>query len=241
MTGQKFGLIGDGKIAKRHKLAISNIGGVLLKSYDPIYCNGEIEETFFDAIDWVVISSPTYTHYDYVKMCLGYGKKVICEKPYVLPWQPIIDSPDVFVVLQLRYLDLPKTADVVKIVAARGDDYFNGWEGNPELTGGLFFDLFIHYIDLARMYGCWFEGLVTENGKQSRHIDDFDLMNVDMDMAYERMYRDIVFEGKGVHPNYVAELHWLLGIFTERFGSGKEIRGEVIKIKPDEARRRVHG
>jgi predicted dehydrogenase len=228
----RFGLIGDGRIAHRHRTAIKNIGGVLLKSYDPIYCDGEIDDSFFEVIDWVVIASPTYTHYDYVKMCLKHNKKVICEKPYVLPWQPVIDSEDVFVVLQLRWLDLPEKAETIKIVAARDDDYFSGWKGNPELTGGLFFDLFIHYVDLARKYGCWFEGLVVENGGQSRSIDDFDLMDVDMDTAYERMYRSVVFEGKGIHPRHVAELHWLLGRYTERFGSGKEIRGKKIRVKP---------
>ena len=228
-----FGLIGDGRIAARHKLAIRNIGGLLIDTYDPLYCKGSIDDKFFRGIDWVVIASPTYTHYDYVKLCLSHNKKVICEKPYVLPWQAVIDSEDVFVVLQLRWLDLPESAEVIKIVAARDDDYFKGWKGNPELTGGLFFDLFIHYIDLARKYGCWFEGLVVENGGQSRSIDDFNLMEVDMDMAYERMYRSIVFNGEGIHPRHVAELHWLLGRYTERFGSGKEIRNKQIKLKPD--------
>ena len=57
-----FGLIGDGRIAARHKLAIRNIGGLLIDTYDPLYCKGSIDDKFFRGIDWVVIASPTYTH-----------------------------------------------------------------------------------------------------------------------------------------------------------------------------------
>jgi len=106
-------------------------------------------------------------------------------------------------------------------------------KGNPELTGGLFFDLFIHYIDLARRYNCTFEGLVQKEGKQERWIDDFNLMEIDMAIGYERMYRDIVFNSTGIRPSHVAELHWLLGKYTGRYGIAQDIIDKPIRVKPN--------
>ena len=240
----KFGLIGDGRIAKRHKKAVSSIGGNISWVYDPIHKEVDITPDGYRAIhnlnkenfmlvDYVIICSPTFLHYDHIKLALKYDVKIIVEKPMVLPWQPIIDNDDISVVLQLRWLPLPDKANKVFLKAARNDEYFTGWKGNPKTTGGLFFDLFIHYIDLARNLGAEFEALVESEGSQERYVDDIDLMNIDMDDAYEKMYRDIIFQNKGVKPIDVSELHWLLGKFTERFGSGKEILGRKIIIKPD--------
>jgi len=238
----KFGLIGDGKIAKRHRQAIKHVEGKIVKIYDPKYNeNGNrppeavstLDRSFFKDLDWVVVASPTSCHYIHVKTALAHGKKVICEKPYVLPWQPLIDNDSVFIVLQLRWLNLPVTAEKVQVVAARNDDYFVGPKGNPALTGGLFFDLFIHYVDLARRYGCWFEGMVVKEGEESRQIDQFNLLSQDMNEAYKRMYRDIVFKGEGVTPKEFAELHWLLAKYTGRYGAGKEILGWPIRLRPD--------
>jgi hypothetical protein len=235
----RFGLIGEGRISGRHKVAIEKIGGKVVSIYDPAFTgktaenclyHKELSRKFFDSVHWVVVTSPTFLHYEHVKMALTYGKKVICEKPYVLPWQPLIDSKDVFIVLQLRWANLPRKAKEIRLVAARNIDYFDSWKGAPEKTGGLFFDLFIHYLDLARGYNCLFRGIVKEEGKQERWIDNYDLMNVNMDVAYERMYRDIVFRGMGVHPQDITELNWLLGRFTERFGSGREILNKEIMI-----------
>jgi hypothetical protein len=238
----KFGLIGDGKIAGRHRQAIRHIGGQIVKIYDPKY-NGigsrppetvpTLDRSFFEDVDWIVVASPASSHYGQVKAALAHGKKVICEKPYVLPWQPLIDSDSVFIVLQLRWLDLPATAKKIQVVAARNDDYFAGPKGNPALTGGLFFELFIHYIDLARRYGCLFEGRVMEKGEESRWIDGFNLLSQDMDEAYQRMYEDIVFKGKGVTPREFAELHWLLAKYTGRYGAGKEVLKRFVRLRPN--------
>jgi hypothetical protein len=238
----KFGLIGDGKIAKRHRQAIEHVHGEIVKTYDPKY-NGianrppeafsKMDRSFFKNLDWVVVASPTSFHYTHVKAALAQGKKVICEKPYVLPWHPLIDSDSVFIVLQLRWLDLPPAATKVQIIAARNDAYFMGFKGNPALTGGLFYDLLIHYIDLAQKYGCWFEGMVVKQGEESRWIDQFDLFSQDMDEVYQRMYRDIIFKGKGVTPKEYAKLHWLLAKYTGRYGAGKEILNRSIRVRPN--------
>jgi len=235
----RFGLIGNGRIAGRHKEAIGRLGGEVTRMYDPVLKHGTpkvckcLDSEFFDAVDWVVVTSPTQCHYAHVKLALEHGKMVLCEKPYCLPWQPVIDSEDVFVVMQMRWADLPATAKKIRIVAARNDAYFASWKGDPYLTGGLFFDVFIHYVDLARRYKCTLEMSVLSEGKQERWIDNFCLMDIDMDAAYENMYRDVVLRHSGVRPVQIAELHWLLARYTERFGFGKEIVGKVLRVSPD--------
>lgn len=241
----KFGLIGDGWIAKRHKESIIRIGGVINWIFDPRYKGHDISQDgyaiipvladkYFKAVGYVVICSPTYLHHNHLKIALQHSVKIIVEKPMVLPWQPIFDNDAISVVLQLRWLSLPAKANKVFIKAARNEAYFAGWKGNPEMTGGLFFDLFIHYIDMAKRLGAEFEAVVLSEGTQERYVDNINLMDIDMDTTYERMYRDIVFHNKGVRPSDVAQLHWLLGRFTERFGSGKEILGQKIKIKSND-------
>jgi hypothetical protein len=231
-------LIGEGRIAQRHKAAVEAIGGEIVTKYDPQfsgngYCR-RLDAEFFDPVDWVSICSPTHCHYGHVKQALHYGKKVICEKPYVLPWQPVVEDDNVWVVMQMRWLkELPETASVVRAIFPRNAEYFKSWKGDPELTGGLFFDLFIHYIDLARRYRCRFEGLVISEGDTVRRVDGIDLTVVNMDGAFESMYRDIVFRGIGVRPKDVAELHWMLGRYTERFGAGRDIIGKKIEVYPD--------
>lgn len=235
----RFGLIGDGRIACRHKKAIKRIGGKIVSIYDPhptvdkeLNCE-YLDNKFFRNLDFVVICSPTEFHYDHLKLVLQHDVEVIVEKPMVLPWQPVIVDQRIFVTLQLRWMDLPKKAEKVSVIAARNDAYFDGWKGDPKKTGGLFFDLFIHYIDLARRTGATFEGLIIPEGEQSRLVDDTDIMSLDMDEAYYRMYRDIVFNGVGVKPEDVAELHWLLGRYTERFGAGRDMINKQIRVKPD--------
>lgn len=239
----KFGLIGDGRIAKRHKEAISQIGGSINWIFDPRYKGYEVSQDGytvipsladerFKTVDYIVICSPTYLHYKHLQIALQHDVKIIVEKPMVMPWQPILDSNSIFVVLQLRWLSLPKKANKVFIKAARNDAYFTGWKGDPKMTGGLFFDLFIHYIDMAKNIGAEFEAIILSEGPQERYVDNINLMDIDMNTVYEKMYRDIVFHDKGVKPRAVAQLHWLLARFTERFGSGRELLGQKINIKP---------
>jgi len=75
------------------------------------------------------------------------------------------------IVLQLRYLpNLPEKADLVSVRFVRDEAYFKSWKGDARNTGGLFYNLFIHYIDLAIMLGADFQGVVAEHGEQERFI-----------------------------------------------------------------------
>lgn len=229
----KFGLIGDGKISCRHKQAIKLNGGVLYKTHDPKYGNNNIplDEEFFAGLDYVIICSPSYLHREHIKTCLKYDKKIICEKPMVLPWEPKIDDDRINIVLQLRWMNLPEKAEVIKVVMARDKNYFKLWEGDPRETGGLLYHLFIHYIDLAILLGAKFEGLVVSEGEQIRMIDDIDIFKLDMDDLYAKMYSDIINHDKGVKPKDLFYLHWWLDRNSNIYGYGTDLLNKKIIIE----------
>jgi hypothetical protein len=191
-------MFGDGYAAQRHKEAIKHIGGELRWISDPTilhkvssiighsvldFKNVIDNETkaeliaappssyHFNSVDYIVIASPSYLHREQTKMALDNGRKVICEKPICLPWEPMIDDDRINVCLQLRYIpNLPRKADLVRAVMVRDKAFFDTWKGDPRLAGGNLYEFFIHYIDLAIILGADFEGSVQSEGKQERQI-----------------------------------------------------------------------
>jgi hypothetical protein len=129
---------------------------------------------------------------------------------------------------------IPKKAKNVEVVMARNEDYFKSWKGNIQQTGGVFPLLFIHYIDLAIKLNSTFTGLVIPEGKQIRRIDDFDLMKVDMDNLYSKMYHDICYNDKGIKPKDTMFLNWIMERAGWIFGHGYDILGKKIKFKPND-------
>ncbi len=222
----KFALIGDGKIAKYHRAAIEHVGGDLAWVQDPKYGSTFGKEW----VNYAVICSPSNFHRQQVKMLLGRASYVIVEKPMCLPWEPIIDDDRINVVLQLRYMDLPKDAGTIHVRMVRDAEYFKTWKGSPRLTGGLFFNLFIHYIDLAILLDADFNGLVSSAGKQERMIDDLDIGTVDMQTCYNRMYEDIV-QGGGIKPRDIFYLHWILERNSEYVGYGHDALEKDVYLK----------
>jgi len=232
---KKFLLIGDGNIAKRHKYVISELNGIILNVYDPFLSNFQcLEDMLYKhkdtGIDYVVICSPNDAHYEQIKMCLKYDMKVIVEKPMILPWEPIIDDYRINTVLQLRWLDLPETAKVVEVVMPRNEEYFNSWKGDVKKTGGIFHLLFIHYIDLAERLKAKFVGKIIPEGKPVARVDDFDILNIDMNSLYSKMYNDIIYKDKGIKPSNIMYLNWILERCGFDYGVGSGVVGKTIEI-----------
>ena len=149
----------------------------------------------------------------------------------VLPWESIIDDSRINVVLQLRWMDLPDSASLIKVTMVRDKNYFKSWKGDPKNTGGLFYNLFIHYIDLAMILGADFEGAVKSEGKQIRVIDDIDISKIDTDELYTKMYSDIINHNKGVKPEELFYLHWLLNRNSDIYGFGMDALNKKIYIE----------
>ncbi len=210
-----FGLIGDGSIARSHREAIDACGGRVTKIHDPRYPSSPLNKKFFKGLHYTVICSPSYLHGKHTKLSLKYNVPVIVEKPATMPWEPMINDDRINVVLQLRWLDLPERATEVNVTMVRDLEYFKGWVGDSMKTGGMFYHLFIHYIDLAIRLRSRFEGHIKPSGKQSRHIQEIidvtiDLEKVNMNDLYIKMYNDIVNHDKGVKPKDLFFLHWIL-------------------------------
>jgi predicted dehydrogenase len=256
MRKLRFCLIGDGSIARYHKNAIEHVGGELSRVIDIKYesgiylskshttCSISLEHTLvhnLEHIDFFVISTPSNLHREQIKYILhNFHAMIICEKPAFLPWEQTIDSDSVNIVLQLRYLPgLPKKADLVKAVFVRDENYFKTWKGDARKTGGIFYNLFIHYIDLAIQLGADFEGMVKAEGEQDRHIlytrenhDGTSVMFLDQDsyqVCYNRMYEDIV-SGGGIKPSDLFYLNWVLQRNSELFGFGRNGMNKLIRI-----------
>lgn len=154
----------EGFIAKRHKKAIEEVGDKILLTCDS---NRLTNPDFYDfekmrasnqwkRVSHVAICVPNYLHADLVKACLEDGKKVLCEKPLTI-YGDYEGLEDVKVVLQLRCNPevqklretIEQDSDVfIDVQTYREKEYWDGWKGNPLKSGGILYNMGIHYIDL---------------------------------------------------------------------------------------------
>lgn len=163
----KFAIVGMGFIYPRHVQAIKALGGVIRMSCD-------IDESKFPKdhsvleywTDWVemfnhprfigvthvIICTPNYLHDVITREALLRGKKVLCEKP--LSINGAEGMRGVNTVLQLR--KHPELQNMAKpsrlsVVAKmyRDNKYWKSWKGQETLSGGILYNLGVHYIDLA--------------------------------------------------------------------------------------------
>lgn len=131
----------------------------------------------FTEVDYVSICTPNFTHKDLAARCLRLGKTVLCEKPLVLKESDLDElkgveaetGKRVFTVLQLRQspnlqqlrYELQNTGVAhfasIDLNMHRGEFYWEGWKGDLSRSGGLLFNIGVHYFDLL----CWLFGDVT--------------------------------------------------------------------------------
>jgi UDP-N-acetyl-2-amino-2-deoxyglucuronate dehydrogenase len=112
------------------------------------------ESDEFKAVDNVAILTPNHLHIPMVKKCLEKGKRVLCEKPLGISIEEVESLPNdgsVFCVLQLRKrlpkdISRPKEVDL-KLNFHRDQSYWDGWKGDESKSGGILYNLGIHYID----------------------------------------------------------------------------------------------
>ena len=183
---KNFALIGlGGFVAKKHVKCIKDIKGNLVSALD-LYdnvgfidsffpsCNFFIDENlFFNSvkkknIDFVVICSPSYLHFNHIKYSLKSGCNVIVEKPPVLSpnqYREIIKLESItkkkcYCIFQLR-LD-QKLKKLKKIVekknikykveiiyySYRGNWYFKSWKNKKMFSGGILINIAIHFFDV---------------------------------------------------------------------------------------------
>ena len=131
------------------------------------------QNEFFDSFDnlkpdYCVICSPNYLHFSQVIASLEKNVNVICEKPLCisnLELSKLISAEDkslasIFSIMQLRLHPVTKrlrnislnnnskkTAEI-RIVTPRDKSYLESWKVKKVYSGGILFNLGIHYFDL---------------------------------------------------------------------------------------------
>lgn len=159
----KFSIIGTGFIMPRHVQAIIDIGGeirdVVNNAYSENAWQGMVKTT--DA-DCIVILTPNDLHFEMALESSKQGKIVLCEKPLVIKSEHakiLAKLLNIFTVCQLRYHPLIRQikSEIKKsnkheiemdISVHRDKKYYESWKGKKERSGGVLFNLGIHYFDL---------------------------------------------------------------------------------------------
>jgi len=120
--------------------------------------------------DWVIVATPNGLHSSMIKDALLAGHNVLCEKPMVIKGDDIdeikkilAERPEqkLFSVLQIRFderfqelkkkidkSDKKFTGSLVVKIERDNKIYTDGWRGDFNMSGGLLFNIGIHYIDL---------------------------------------------------------------------------------------------
>ena len=155
----RFAVIGKGFIFERHKQAIERVGSEVTMTCDndPDKRADHLDwlhmlntEDFNQNVDAVSICTPNYLHGVMVRECLLRNKKVICEKPFTIDTLAGMDGA--MTILQLRkhpaLQDVEKGDIYVEAKMFRDDVYWDSWKGNSETSGGILYNLGVHYIDL---------------------------------------------------------------------------------------------
>jgi len=118
-------------------------------------------------IDYLSICTPNYLHDAHIRLGLRVGADVICEKPVTIKPHNLIAVSDlakelglkVHTIMQLRLhpqtnkiveeLDGRDTHEIeVMYTAPRGKWYDYSWKGDENKSGGLVYNLGIHFLDL---------------------------------------------------------------------------------------------
>lgn len=157
----KYALIGLGFISPRHKKAIEKTGGTIVltcdndpnKKADFTDYKEMFESPRFLEVDTVVICLPNYLHSEVARLAISKGKPVICEKPLTI-FGDYEGLEEVNVVMQLRLNPKIKrwkgkysNVDLY-VKTYREPKYWESWKGQPALSGGILYNMGVHYIDL---------------------------------------------------------------------------------------------
>ena len=161
LSSKKYCIIGLGFIYPRHVDAIERNNGKVILTCDidetkcPDYTDWVkmFNSPEFEAVDIVVICTPNYLHGPIAREAILRGKQVLTEKPMTFGTTQGLDK--IYTVLQLRNSDKvkllkEKSPKKVSVTAKmfREDKYWKGWKGDDLKSGGILYNLGVHYIDL---------------------------------------------------------------------------------------------
>ena len=170
----RVGVVGLGKMGKIHSRALQELGALACvcdvdserarsasKEYCVAWYSSFDEMISKEALDAVVIATPTNTHMDLALKAVQSGLHVLMEKPLTLSYKDgvrlaeVVEGKDI--VFGVGYIERfnPATASFMELVKALGRPIlleFSREAPKPERIRdvGVVFDTMIHDIDLAR-------------------------------------------------------------------------------------------
>lgn len=159
----KFTIIGSGFIMPRHAESINFVGGKIVDIINTAHGEDTWKEAVRNSVaDCIVILTPNDLHFPIALESLRYNKTVLCEKPLVINSKDAAvlgQYKDIFTILQLRHhLIVKKLKEEISsaekyeiemdISVYRDEKYFQSWKGQKERSGGVLFNLGIHYFDV---------------------------------------------------------------------------------------------
>lgn len=229
-----FAIIGLGFISSKHIEAIKKVGGKIIAGSDidqskahkigdgKFFLNWEdiFEDVETKDVEWVVICTPNNLHYPMTLKAVQLGKKVILEKPAVLKLEHLEElkkySDQIYNIFQLRFnkelLKFIEKRDSNKeykanfeVCVHRDDWYFTSWKNNKEQSGGLMFNIGVHYFDIL----CWLFGqpkkiglLGNQTDRTAKGIITFKNCvanwKLSIDQPMDNQYRYLEIDGKKI-------------------------------------------
>lgn len=160
---------------------------------------GSYEELLQDKeVDLVYIATPHSHHFDHMKMCLYYGKNILCEKAFTMNAQQTADiielakGKNLYIAeaIWTRYMPSRKMIDEVVASGIIGDVYCLtanlAYEMKnkprlitPELAGGALLDVGIYPINFALMhFGKDIDRVESSVQMTPQGVDGFESINV---------------------------------------------------------------
>jgi len=211
-----------------------------------------LQSTDFYKIDIIVICTPNRFHFEQTAEAMMAGKDVICEKPCVIDINDLQKLKDVelqtgktvYFVHQLR--ESKRLADLkaellrnpdhksvnLKLHMHRGEFYWKGWKGTEDQSGGILFNIGVHYFDML----IWFFGYpksyeVERSVRRANGTIEFENATVDWEInllaGKDCQYRTLNINGEKINlTGDMESLHrkvyesCLLGVGT-RIGDAK--------------------
>lgn len=231
-------------------------------------------------LDYVVIASPNYLHCSHILASLRAGASVICEKPLVLNSADAFKiksaelkyGKSVYTILQLRLhhsvvalrdrvqhdlkVDENKYYDVdLTYITSRGDWYLKSWKSDVTKSGGVAFNIGIHFFDMlewvfgevsnSKVYiydGVSASGtLFFKNARVRWFLSvDYEMLPEEVKAAHKRTFRSIKIDSKEFEfSDGFTELH------TQSYssilnGQGFDVDAALSSIKSvEELKRQV--
>lgn len=242
----KIGVVGYGRIGKRHVEHINNTQGL---SLDFVCDNTELGVQYSsveeiplasDNTNLVSICTPNGLHGKHAISLLRKGYHVLIEKPMTLDFQEALDVIDlaeeknrrVFVVKQNRFnppvqivKNLIKNGELGTILSFglsciwnRNPEYYSGsWKGTKDLDGGTLFTQYSHFVDLL----LWMFGPISKTSgfKSNSSIP-----------------REIEFEDSGVvalkmKSGAIGSIHYSVNAYSKNFEGALTIVGTKGTVK----------